>query len=192
MATPWTDWAFPADEQAERVRSCFALYLAAAIDGQGEVWTTEDHACVAMWQGPVTKALSDTTSSDAESRRLRARTATLLGENAERVAAANAAVDAHRPPWPHWFLGSVGTRPEFRRRGLARAVLAPVLRRCDQDAVEAVLDIDAQQRRDGFPDDRRAASRARGSQGLGHGPQAAQSEITCLTGRKITPWWPRR
>ena len=142
---PWTDWAFPANERAERVRDCFALYLAASITGQGEVWTTDNHACVAMWQRPVTNTASDAsrsgpTLSQTESRQLRASTAILLAENAETVAAADAAVGAHHPPWPHWFLGSVGTRPEFRRRGLARAVLSPVLRQCDQDGLEAVLD----------------------------------------------------
>ena len=45
---PWTDWAFPANERAERVGDCFALYLAASITGQGEVWTTDNQACVAM------------------------------------------------------------------------------------------------------------------------------------------------
>lgn len=82
---PWIDWAFPADERAARIRACFALYLAASIDGQGEVWTTDNHACVAMWQGPVTNTFTDPTPT--ESRQLRARTATLLGENAERVEA---------------------------------------------------------------------------------------------------------
>jgi GNAT superfamily N-acetyltransferase len=42
-------------------------------------------------------------------------------------------VTAARPPDPHWWLAHLGVRPTSRRRGLAAAVLAPALVRCDAD-----------------------------------------------------------
>jgi GNAT superfamily N-acetyltransferase len=41
---------------------------------------------------------------------------------------------------PSWFLGTVGTLPDLQGCGLGRAVLTPVLRRCDRDGLRAVLD----------------------------------------------------
>ncbi len=49
---PWTDWVFPAENRAARLRDSFALYLTASINGLGEVWTTQDHSSVAMWPAP--------------------------------------------------------------------------------------------------------------------------------------------
>ena len=132
---PWTDWVFPAENRAARLRDSFALYLTASINGLGEVWTTQDHSSVAMWLAPGPKALSDN-----ESRELDERAGALLGENRSRVAAANADVDAHYPDQPYWFLGTVGTLPDWRGHGFGRAVLAPVLRQCDRDGLRAVLD----------------------------------------------------
>jgi hypothetical protein len=42
-----------------------------------------------------------------------------------------------RPAEPHWWLAHLGVRPSSRRRGLAAAVLAPVLVRCDAEKIAA-------------------------------------------------------
>ena len=41
------------------------------------------------------------------------------------------------PTEPHWWLAHLGVRPTSRRRGLAAAVLAPVLVRCDAEGTLA-------------------------------------------------------
>ena len=43
----------------------------------------------------------------------------ILGEYSGQVATADAAVDAHHPAQPYWFLGTVGTRPGWRGFGFA-------------------------------------------------------------------------
>src|ERR1700709_874988 len=53
------------------------------------------------------------------------------------VTETDALVSAARPDGPHWWLATVGTRPSARRQGLAGAVLAPVLQRCDAEGVPA-------------------------------------------------------
>ena len=42
-----------------------------------------------------------------------------------------------RPADPHWWLAHLGVRPTARRKGLAAAVLAPALVRCDVDGLPA-------------------------------------------------------
>ncbi len=42
-------------------------------------------------------------------------------------------VDRRHPREPHWYLALLGTDPAATGRGLATALLAPVLARCDQD-----------------------------------------------------------
>jgi GNAT superfamily N-acetyltransferase len=46
-------------------------------------------------------------------------------------------MSAARPTEPHWWLAHLGVRPTARRRGLAAAVLAPALLRCDADGLPA-------------------------------------------------------
>ena len=44
------------------------------------------------------------------------------------------------PSEPHWYLEGLGTHPDWQRRGLASAVLDPVLEQCDADRLPAYLE----------------------------------------------------
>ena len=55
----------------------------------------------------------------------------IAGDRARVVADTDALLSAARPSEPHWWLAHLGVRPSARRRGLAAAVLAPVVVRCD-------------------------------------------------------------
>jgi ribosomal protein S18 acetylase RimI-like enzyme len=46
----------------------------------------------------------------------------------------------HPDEVPHWHLGILGTDPEHQGRGVASAVMAPVLARCDAEARPAYLE----------------------------------------------------
>ena len=46
-------------------------------------------------------------------------------------------IEQSRPTEPHWWLAHLGVRPSSRRRGLAAAVLAPVIVRCDAEETPA-------------------------------------------------------
>jgi GNAT superfamily N-acetyltransferase len=58
---------------------------------------------------------------------------------AERFEVFGRIVDAH-PSEPHWYLAGVGTRPAHQGRGLGRAVLEPMMHRCDDDQRAAYLE----------------------------------------------------
>ena len=44
------------------------------------------------------------------------------------------------PSEPHWYLEGLGTHPDWQRRGVASAVLAPILQRCDDEGLPAYLE----------------------------------------------------
>ena len=49
-------------------------------------------------------------------------------------------IDGLHPTEPHWYLEGLGTHPDWQRLGLASAVLAPILDRCDAEGLPAYLE----------------------------------------------------
>jgi GNAT superfamily N-acetyltransferase len=64
------------------------------------------------------------------------------GKRIGRAVALLGAVDKahHEVTGPHYYLGILGTDPEFQRTGAGSAVLAPVLERCDTEGLPAYLE----------------------------------------------------
>lgn len=64
------------------------------------------------------------------------------GKRLGRAVALLGAVDKahHEIHEPHYYLGILGTDPEFQRTGAGSAVLAPVLERCDTEGLPAYLE----------------------------------------------------
>jgi GNAT superfamily N-acetyltransferase len=64
------------------------------------------------------------------------------GKRIGRAVALLGAVDKahHEVEGPHYYLGILGTDPEFQRTGAGSAVLAPVLERCDTEGLPAYLE----------------------------------------------------
>jgi len=57
-----------------------------------------------------------------------------------RISTAMAALADQHPSEPHWYLGGLGTDPAFQGRGVATALLQPVLDRCDDSGTPAYLE----------------------------------------------------
>jgi GNAT superfamily N-acetyltransferase len=49
-------------------------------------------------------------------------------------------IDRAHPHDPHWYLAVLGIDPLYQRTGAGGALLAPVLARCDRDAMPAYLE----------------------------------------------------
>jgi ribosomal protein S18 acetylase RimI-like enzyme len=49
-------------------------------------------------------------------------------------------MERSHPREPHWYLAFVGTDPDHRGRGAGRAVIDPVLARCDAEGLGAYLE----------------------------------------------------
>jgi len=131
------DWLVLQDSEADRRRR---LVFEAFVDilgfGHGEVWTTDDHAGVAIWHQPgqwrmefadllrflplFVKAAGYATSWQK-----------LIGLNK---------LGRRHPRYPHFYLLSLGVIPSRQEQGCARALLRPLLKRCDERRCPAYLE----------------------------------------------------
>jgi GNAT superfamily N-acetyltransferase len=132
----WTRWALPDDGRMQRLTRLHELDAGHRGVSTQTAWVTDDVTAVAVWEPPAgapgTSPLPDDVRAALarELPYLAASRAGAVGDTAALVAAA-------RPAGPHWWLAHLGVRPSARRRGLAAAVLAPALVRCDTDGVQA-------------------------------------------------------
>jgi GNAT superfamily N-acetyltransferase len=132
----WTRWALPDDGRMQRLTRLHELDAGHRGVSTRTAWVTDDVSAVAVWQPPPgaegTAPLPDDVRAALDRE--------LPYLSAERISAVRdtaALVSAARPTEPHWWLAHLGVRPTARRRGLAAAVLAPALLRCDADGLPA-------------------------------------------------------
>ena len=88
------------------------------------------------------------------------------GERVDRALGAFIEIAEVHPSEPHWYLGCLGTHPDWQRRGIASAVLAPVLGHCDADGLPAYLET---QRESNVPFYRRHGFEVVGTKQLSNG-----------------------
>lgn len=103
---------------------------------QGHVYTTDDCAGAALWAPPGLWRPS-------WSRLLREAPpmARLTGVGgARRGVGLLRATEKSHPKAPHWYLAVLGTHPDHQGRGVASALMGPVLERCDLDGTGAYLE----------------------------------------------------
>jgi GNAT superfamily N-acetyltransferase len=129
----WTRWALPDDGRMQRLTRLHELDAGHRGVSTHTAWVTDDVTAVAVWEPPAGTAPLPADVSAALAREL----PYLAADRWTAVRDTAALVDAARPAEPHWWLGHLGVRPTSRRRGLAAAVLAPVLVRCDADGTPA-------------------------------------------------------
>ncbi len=123
----WTRWALPDDGRMQRLTRLHELDAGHRGVATGSTWVTDDVDAVAAWQPPAGSA----PLPDDVARALAQELPHIRGVRARIVAETDALIGAARPSEPHWWLAHLGVRPSARRRGLAAAVLAPVIVRCD-------------------------------------------------------------
>ena len=114
----WSRWAVPADDRRERLRGLHLLYAGLVGAEAGSTWVTDDISSVAAWVKPGRTPISDVLRT-----RLDDESVALFGDRLEAVDALDAETALLRPAGPHWYLATVGTRPDRRREGLASLVI---------------------------------------------------------------------
>ncbi|MEO6397450.1 MAG: GNAT family N-acetyltransferase [Tepidiformaceae bacterium] len=57
-----------------------------------------------------------------------------------KVMAGITAIEKKHPEEPHYYLMVLGTEPELQGRGIGSQLMAPILRRCDQERMPAYLE----------------------------------------------------
>jgi GNAT superfamily N-acetyltransferase len=132
----WTRWALPDDGRMQRLTRLHELDAGHRGVSTRTAWLTDDVDAVAVWEPP--DGATGTAPLPADVAGALARELPYLRADRAATAAETAAlITTARPSEPHWWLAHLGVRPTSRRQGLAAAVLAPVLVRCDTEGVLA-------------------------------------------------------
>lgn len=110
---------------------------------RGEVWTTDELLSASAWAEPG--EWKTTLREDIQLARsvIRVRSLGHPGVLARSPMVSSGLLRTerqHPAAPPHWYLAVVGTDPTAQGRGLAGAVLSPVLDQCDKDGVAAYLE----------------------------------------------------
>ncbi len=129
----WTRWALPDDGRMQRLTRLTELDAGHRGVATRTAWVTDDVTAVAVWEPPGGTVPLPTDVAAALAREL----PYLAADRWPVVAGTADLVTAARPTDPHWWLAYLGVRPTARRRGLAAAVLAPALVRCDAEGIPA-------------------------------------------------------
>ncbi len=132
----WTRWALPDDGRMQRLTRLHELDAGHRGVSTRTAWVTEDVAAVAVWEAPLDASATAPLPDDVRAA-LGRELPYLSADRWSAVRDTAALVSAVRPAGPHWWLIHLGVRPTARRRGLAAAVLAPALLRCDADGLPA-------------------------------------------------------
>jgi GNAT superfamily N-acetyltransferase len=117
----------------------FALFARALFDTRvvdGNVWVTDDCSATALWEYRTTGYEVDDPGNPVWAAYREA-----SGEAAwDRLTVYDGALAEVSPEPPFWYLGVLGTRPDRQGRGLATAVVAPVLEMADHEHLDCWLE----------------------------------------------------
>ena len=117
------------------VRRFFKFQLTRTYLPRGLAYTTEDCRSVALWLPPKARAAGGVRDLVGQLRLL-----FILGRRVGAALQVVQLVEARHPRAPHYYLGGLGTDPDWQGKGLGSAVLGPVLERCDREGMPAYLE----------------------------------------------------
>ncbi|MFC3504149.1 GNAT family N-acetyltransferase [Micromonospora krabiensis] len=121
---------FPDPGTYPRHAAAFFGYLFDKRVHRQTIWTIGHGASVAIWEPP---APSDEPADDSLA-------AQLPAAELSRVRAYERAIHSALPRTPFWYLGVLGTHPDYAGRRWGHAVMGAGLRRAAEDGVPAVLE----------------------------------------------------
>lgn len=132
---PLLGYLFPDPRTRGRaLRRFFTLQLRQTPRRKALAYTTEHCRSTALWIPPRTAPPSLRDAAAQIPLLL------ILGRRAGAALDLVRLIDSRHPKTPHYYLGGLGTDPEWQKKGLGSAVLAPVLGICDRDGVAAYLE----------------------------------------------------
>ena len=136
-ADPYASWFVRKDARREEgMRQYFRISLEHITLPHDEVWTTPELEGAAMWCPPGKWKLGLLQEIALASEFAVACGPTRL---LDVFFGTNPVLKKH-PRTPHWYLFVLGVDPAHQGRGISRALLAPVLARCDEEKVGAYLE----------------------------------------------------
>lgn len=131
---PVTAWFYPdAARRLRHGRRFFEIRLR-QLAGDGLIFTTEDHSGAALWAPP-----GHWREDFRQSLRMLPMLPVLL-PHIVRSTRAVREIERRHPVAAHYYLSVLGTDPDKQGGGIGSALLAPMLRRCDETNAAAYLE----------------------------------------------------
>ena len=125
----------PDDDRYESDATAFFGLLFDVRLAGGDVWCTDDCVAVAQWTAPGGNRLGGAWVDE----QFDAAAGVVHPVTYERIEQLDDLLAPTWPAAPHWYLGVLATHPDWQGRGLASALLAPVLSAADGDELDAYL-----------------------------------------------------
>jgi ribosomal protein S18 acetylase RimI-like enzyme len=133
-ADPVSAYLFPnASRRKARLDAFFRLQIERVYLPRGEVYTTTDRRAAALWLPPGTRA----PGFDVQWAYLVLAMRSRSFRRGRRLAIA---LFQMRPRESHYYLGTIGTDPDYQGQGLGSALIGAVLARLDATAMPAYLE----------------------------------------------------
>ena len=135
-ADPPSAWFFPnlATRSAKLERS-FALMLRRLYLRHGECYVTVDLHGAAAWLPPTRRGMGRLEVLHMVPGLVR-----LFGRRLPRVMGGFNLMEGAHPSEPHYYLPVMGVDPRHQGEGIGKALMAPILRRCDEEHTPAYLE----------------------------------------------------
>lgn len=139
---PIWKWIYDTDEAIPlETGIVLARMLVAQSTPRDELHGFRHFGAVALWTAPSDADTADTATDDE------ARVAPFfnafvdqMGDRIALTGELGAAMRAHRPEEPHWYLGILGTHPDRQNQGLGSRVITTMIQRCDRIGVPTFLE----------------------------------------------------
>lgn len=133
---PWTRWTVAEDRHTDRIEALQQLALAELVIPYGECWlglVDGEMVSVANWMLP------NVTVPPERYERMAFLRKKYEGDRHEASLAADAHLATMKPAHPAYYLATLGTRPSHQGRGIATALLEPMLSRIREENAAAWL-----------------------------------------------------
>lgn len=131
-------WMMPDERRRARVGElAYRTFLRRIYLPNNEIYTDDEYRGAALWAPPGRWKVPLAAQLRMGPPLLRVfgpRRMPLLMRGLARIE------QCHPDDVPHWHLGILGTDPLYQGRGVASAVMAPVLARCDDEGLPAYLE----------------------------------------------------
>jgi ribosomal protein S18 acetylase RimI-like enzyme len=139
---PVMDWLLPQrTRRAARRELMFTLELQTyVLPQQGLVFTADDGRSGPLVGGCLVLPPGRWHMPAAADGRTALRWLRAFGMQLPRAIRTQRTLQEHHPAEPHYYIRSVGVRPELQGQGLGTALIRPTLDRCDSEDVSAYLE----------------------------------------------------
>ncbi|HEY4810448.1 MAG TPA: GNAT family N-acetyltransferase [Solirubrobacteraceae bacterium] len=133
---PAFEWLLPNQRKRPAgLRRYFAVELRAVGLARGSVWTTDELAGAALSSDPGKWRLPLPTLAQHGRAFHRA-----FGVRLPRAVTLLTRMESQHVRQPHHYFPAIGVAPEHQGQGLGRGLMAPTLKRCDQEGLPAYLE----------------------------------------------------